>query len=224
MNSYISIVTINLGCKEQQNLNQNGGRQIEDPQSQSQVQGENLKEIQSQSVNEDSSNIKCVNNCTTNKNVNKNVNLLSNNNVNNNIDTCNKISNINNIQNQNPNLGENFKDILSRKIMLMEYHNMIKNKSSQNPSNCKTNFGNIVSTSSHLNIVNGNVNSGVRPNVSNSNGHSGSTDKELDPFKLTFEDKVNSAQLTPERQHEESDISKLNLDLEHFFNTDNFLN
>jgi hypothetical protein len=74
---------------------------------------------------------------------------------------------------------------------------------------------NKVSNTSHLNIVNGNVNTGTVEI---------DKDKETaqDPFKLSFEESLH----TINEAKEENDICKLNLDLDldHFFNMDNFLN
>ena len=98
---------------------------------------------------------------------------------------------------------EEFKELINRKILMEK---LLKNKRKSNI---------IVSNTGQFNIVNGSF-------VTTALEKETEKDKEVekDPFNLTFEEGNNNS------LNNEYDLGKLNfdLDLNHFFNNDNFLN
>lgn len=180
LNSYISIVTINLGC------NNNSAFPNED--------SVNTKNNMTNSEN-------VYKNCV-NSTVTKNCNLKNNENVN----SSNCVAG--NYTNPLPENSSNIRDVLSRKLLMMEYQKLMKNGNKNLP-----NSSNVISNTSHLNIINGKVNE-----KEIDRDKDGLVDN--DPFKLTFESQASQMEDLSHPQ-EENDINNLNLDLEHFFSADN---
>jgi SHAQKYF class myb-like DNA-binding protein len=179
MNSYISIVTINLGCN-----------------------GKNSDENSPTSLLQETPVSKPSNVSYVNKNVNS---------VNNLIKTPQNSVNSALYQQKLSSLPKDTQNIINKKI---EENRQFLNRK-RNSERKNSTQGNIVSNTSHLNIVNGNLNTGIIESEK---------EKEvpLDPFKLTFEESSNTFfEVKEDSDHCNEGNENFDLNLGEYFRTDN---